>query len=251
MFNNIEFLIYSSHKTSTQSLMSIFKKNSINVSFFHNISNIPLLYKNITPVKNIDNNDINNNDINQKKILKDFVIENFAKYNIKKKLSIITVIRNPIDRLSSSFFQSYHDDEISYHNKSKNNTTIAKLNVLELYNLYCDKIENNSLPGNIESLDEMSFIFDIDIINNLENRENYYYFENELIKLYVLKFKYVIDNNNLNYINKILNLNLKLNSRSNLSLNKSYYNKYIRFKKLINDNIKNKIYKKYNAIYFL
>ena len=117
--------------------------------------------------------------------------------------------------------------------------------------MYCKKIDDDSLQGNIESLDEMSFLFDIDIINNLEKKENYYYFENESIKLYVLKFEHVINNNNLIYLNKILNIKLILNSKNNLSLNKQYYNKYNELKKLIGEDIKNKIYKKYDKFYFL
>ena len=254
MFNNIEYLIYSSHKTSTQSLMSIFKKNKIKIELYHNISNIPLLYPKISPINNIGCKEYygwGENDINQKNILKKFVLDNIHKYNNNKKLSIISVIRNPIERLLSSFFQSYHNDEMSYHNIKADNTTIQKLNVLELYDLYCKKIDDDSLQGNIESLDEMSFLFDIDIINNLEKKENYYYFENESIKLYVLKFEHVINNNNLIYLNKILNIKLILNSKNNLSLNKQYYNKYNELKKLIGEDIKNKIYKKYDKFYFL
>ena len=39
------------------------------------------------------------------------------KYDNKKKIKIISIIRNPFDRLPSSFFQSYHTDEIIFLDK--------------------------------------------------------------------------------------------------------------------------------------
>ena len=83
MFNNIEYLIYSSHKTSTQSLMSIFKKNKIKIELYHNISNIPLLYPKISPINNIGCKVYygwGENDINQK----NYVDQLLTKQNFKR-----------------------------------------------------------------------------------------------------------------------------------------------------------------------
>jgi hypothetical protein len=253
MFNNIKYLIYSSHKTSTQTLMSIFKANNIKVNFLHNMSNICVLYP-----KYDFHNDIGSGKragwgkYENIKSFKNLVLENFKEYNKvnNEKLSIISVRRNPKERLFSSLFQIYHTDEISYHQKLETETTIYNLNVNEIYNLYCEEIINNSLPGVIESVDELSFIFDIDIINNLEKKDNYYYFENNFIKLYVLEFKNTIDENNLEYLNTILNINLTINSSGNLSCHKSYYDKYKTVKPMITDEINNIIYERYNKFYF-
>jgi hypothetical protein len=88
-------LIFSSHKTGTQTLLNMFATNKIYSSHCHKLKdldnhhNLPILFIN----KLINYKKINN-----------------------KKLKIITIIRNPIDRLISSFFQTYNDDEIYFFN---------------------------------------------------------------------------------------------------------------------------------------
>ena len=44
MYNNLNYLIYSSHKTSSQSLDKIFKINNINTEALHYMSNIHIFY---------------------------------------------------------------------------------------------------------------------------------------------------------------------------------------------------------------
>ena len=53
MFSNIDYLIYSSHKTSTQSLSFIFEKNEFSHNFLHNASNICVLYPEYDLFKNV------------------------------------------------------------------------------------------------------------------------------------------------------------------------------------------------------
>ena len=223
--------------------------NNINTEALHYMSNIHIFY----PQYMYITHDNKLSYINKQDIYKKIIIENFKEYYKinNKKLSIISIIRNPTERLLSSLFQFYHSDEISFLGKKEKKTTIYKLTENEIYNLYCDKILNNSLEGRYESIDEIGFIFDIDIINNLEERNNYYYFENDLIILYVLKFKDVIGHNNLEYLNNVLNINLTLNGSSNLSSDKIYYDKYITVKKMVSDDINNIIYNRYNKFYFI
>ena len=47
-------------------------------------------------------------------------------------MKIITIIRNPKDRLISSFFQSYHTDEISFMGKNETDTTVTINNIEDL-----------------------------------------------------------------------------------------------------------------------
>ena len=96
----------------------------------------------------------------------------------------------------------------------------------------------------------MSYLFDIDIINHLQKEEDYYYFENDLIKLYVLKFNCVINENSLHYLNNILQTNLIQKETSNLSIDKVYYNKYNKVKTMVKDDINNIINDRYNKFYF-
>ena len=101
-------------------------------------------------------------------------------------------MRNPFDRLKSSFFQTFHSDQVSFLNIDDNNTFINENNIDLLFTIFCNKILNNKregeeylfnreneilrngLPGMSESLFEIDEIFDYDIINNLEIIDNYY-----------------------------------------------------------------------------
>lgn len=238
--NNIDYLIYSSHKTCSQSLKNTLNNNSFLTTHLHTIDK--------------------NNYINFKKYCYDY------NKNNNKKLVIITILRNPFDRLKSSFFQTFHCDQVTFLNVDEKKTFITKNNTDFLFDKFCNKILNNKrtedeyvfnkkneilrngLPGMSESLFEIDEIFDYDIINNIEIIDNYYYYENNLIKLYVLSFDKLINNN---YLKTIFNINNNLLS-NNLSSYKIYNKKYIDFKKLVlSDTIKNIINDYYNLIFKL
>lgn len=230
--NSIEFLIYSSHKTSTQSLVSILNINKYKSIHCHHIRNLKVLLK--------PNQQVN----------KEMFIQALINYknNNKKKLKIVTIIRNPIDRLISSLFQSYHTDELNY--KKIEDTTINLKNLNELEEFYKESIQNDTLPGGVESIDELSDIIDVNIISNLEKRNNFFYYNHTLFELYVLDFKKLIHQNNLNYINNKLNTKCRLNNQKNLSKNKNYYEKYLMLKNMISDDINDLIISKYHPFYF-
>lgn len=231
-FNDLDFLIYSSHKTSTQSLLSILKTNNYKAIHCHELTQLSLFCTN-PPTK-----------------------ETFIQYLINYKtiknykLKIISCIRNPKTRLLSSFFQSYFSDEISFNNISEENTTISVKSEDELCVMYEENIKNKKLLGKMESLDELSVIVNKDLLNKLENKKDYYYLNNDLFELYVLDFNCLIDKNVLNYLNNVLMLNLKILSSCNLSENKSYYNKYKNIKKRIGGKFDEIIENQYNSFYF-
>jgi hypothetical protein len=182
---------------------------------------------------------------------------NAYKITNKKKLKIITVIRSPLDRIKSAFFQIHHNGEINNNNVLKENTTISKLNVDDLLKLFVNKIENDTLVGSHESLDELSKIIDTDIIANLQNKNTHYYYENKLIKLYVLDFNELVSKNTLTYLNNILNLKLTTYVDANKSDGKTYYTKYKLFKDKCASEEKEKdahidsvIRQRFNAFYF-
>ena len=224
--NNLDYLIFSSHKTSTQSLLKILNTNNYKALHMHVLPHLSLIYPEY----------INTRNLNQ---LKQIFLDKVKMYvtTNKKQLSIISIVRNPLDRLLSSFFQSYYSDEIDFKRESPHETTVTKLNENELYVLYYNNILNGSLPGIVESIDQLSYIFDVDIIQNIKEINNYYYFENEYIKLYILKYKEIISPNNILYLNNVLNIQLSLNGYANLSEEKPYYNKYKRLKKMVTNNV--------------
>ena len=217
-FNKLGVLVYSSMKTSTQSLVQTLHHNNIQTCFIHSLHDLVKKF----PAQFLDTS------LQQKKAIFLEHLDNYRTIN-NKKLKIITVVRNPTDRQKSAFFQVHHNEEIK-QNVLEENTTVNKHNVDELMNLFLTKIKNNTLAGNNESIDEISKLFDTDIISNLQNKNTHYYYENKLVKLYVLDFNSVISDNALNYLNTILNLKLTTYVGSNKSDSKSYYTKYKQFK---------------------
>jgi hypothetical protein len=215
-FLSLDFLVYSSHKTSTQSLLNILNANNYKARHCHTIQNLKFTLNLDHPVQ------------------KEQFIQYLLNYKIKnnRKIKILSCIRNPKDRLISSFFQSFHTDEINFRNIKKNDTTISVKSEDELITMYEEFIKKKKLPGNTESLDELSIILNINVLELLKKKEDHYYLDHNLFELYVLDFNCIINNNiNLKHLNNILNVDLKVLKTNNLSINKSYYNKYKNVKK--------------------
>ncbi len=231
-FNNLNFLVYSSHKTCTQTLLSTFASNKYKSIHCHTISNLSHHFANVDITPNLFTESLIN-----------------YKNKNKRKLKIITVVRNPILRLPSSFFQTFHTDEVNCGQRI-NNTTICLNNTKQLYIMYSHMIEQNILPGKIESIDEISNIFGINIIENLEKRSKYYYFEHELFELFVCDFNELTKLSSIQYLNFVLNTRMRINKKSNLSENKIYYQKYIDMKKMITPEINSIIINQYDPFYF-
>jgi hypothetical protein len=231
-FTNLDFLVYSSHKTSTQSLLSILNKNNYKAKHCHTLSNLSLCFPNPPTHETFIQYLIKYNNIN------------------KKKLKIISCVRNPKDRLLSSFFQSFSSDQVQFLNISEKDTIISVKNEDELCNFYEEMIKNKALPGSLESLDELSLILNINILEKLENKKDYYYLDDELFELFILDFNCLINNNVLNYLNTALKVDLKLLCSNNLSIHKHYYNKYKNVKKMLGTKMDTIIENQYNRFYF-
>lgn len=231
---DLDYIVYSSHKTATQSVKGILQSNDYNVVHCHTIHQLNYRQTEANTYQSFIDS-----------------LNNYKLVN-NKKIKIISIIRDPKQRCISSFFQSYHNDEMMFCNKQNTQTTISTNEIDSLLLIYQEDIINNTLKGGNESLDEMSKIFNINIIDNLVYKEKYYYFSNDLFELFVLDFKQVASNNNINYLNECLNLNLipKTNFYTNLSRSKPYYNKYTIMKNKIPHSVNNIIVKRYNKFYF-
>ena len=199
MFNTLNYLIYSTHKTSTQTIVNTLNANNFSSRHLHSLPNLGL-----TP----------------KSFLKHL---NTYKLVNGKRLKIITVIRNPDDRAISSFFQSFHTDT-----RLGNRSIVSLKNVNELLTMYKNLVLNKTLPEFTESIYQMSKIFGVDILSDLTDN----YFENELIELYVLDFNRM---DNIDYFNKCLWLELPSFKMCNLSKDTTYYTKYLALKELVKD----------------
>jgi hypothetical protein len=212
MFNELDFFVYSSHKTSTQSLIKTLELNGYPSKHIHLLKNI-----------NISSNDF---------------IEFLKRYkNIrKKKIRIISVIRDPKDRLISSFFQTNFNDMIFFQNQKPEETIIIKKSEEELIEIFKEQLIERSLLGLKESLEDLSEILQTPIIEKLIIKNRYFYFENPFLELYVLDFKDMIGPKDelISLFQQIFRIKLKKVDTSNLSSEKIYYEKY----KKIKENIK-------------
>ena len=237
-FDHLDFLIYSSHKTATQTLVNTITKHNYKTTHCHIISNFKMLgYEKIT---------------NKIPVTNETFIQGLIRYKNthNKKLKIISVIRDPKDRLLSSFFQSYSTDEIYFLKKKIDNTTICIKSEEELCTFYENLIANKCLPGGKESIDEMSYIFGINIIEHLNKKEQYYYLNHELFELYVLDFNKIISLDNLTYLNNILKVNFINIFNDNVSDDKSYSHKYKNIKAMLGAKLHNLIETQYDSFYF-
>jgi len=233
-FNDLKFLIYTSSKTSSISLL-LTLYNKYFTKQFHFLDGFQNTVFNQPVVKPTSPQEFLN------------YITEYNQIN-KKKLKIITVIRDPYQRLASSFFEFYHKGEISNLNIDFMHTTIMKHTTDYLFTIFKYMLENKSLPtySTIESIYELSSVFNTDIIKQLNklcinDKYTYFYFENDLIELYVMDFKQLIGENKLDYINKILKVNVEEYVPYNLSSERIYYNKYNKFKSKIENDLDVKI----------
>ena len=214
-FNNNDYLVYSSQKTATQSVVVTLLNSNYKLFHIHFISDLKLHYPELPVSKKLFMSSL----------------EEYIKLN-NKKLKLITIIRNPFDRLISSFFQTNHDDEISYKKVEPSNTIIMKNNIDDLCDMYIDSISSKNSVNYSESLYEIAEIFKFDIASSLICKGDYYYYSNDLIELYVLDFNKV---NDKDYLNRSLNINIKTMWISNYTTDKIYNKKYSDFKKIIKE----------------
>jgi hypothetical protein len=154
--------------------------------------------------------------------------------------------------LISSFFQSFHSDEINFQGKKENETTISINSIDKLCLMYENLINNKNLTCSSESIDEISDIFKINIIDYLEKKKNYYFFNHNLFELYILDFNKIIksESESLIYINEILGIKCDKLQKKNLTTNKNYYDKYIKVKQILGKKLNNIIENQYNSFYF-
>lgn len=201
IFQKYDYLIYSPHKTATQSVKYSLINAGYNTTHIHSIQNINI----------------------SKPTLKDFIE--------LTKTKIIYILRNPLDRLKSSYFQSYHDDLVHFLNYEPQDTLISSNSINFLFSDFLFKVNNNKLPGKVDSLLELEGILQYDIFNSLIKKETYFYLFSERINIYVLDFNLIIKEKE-KYLSHCLNINVEKLSNNNLTSEKTYSDKYEEFKNL-------------------
>jgi hypothetical protein len=135
----LDYLVYSSHKSATQSLTKTLNANGFKSVHCHLLRDIGL----------------NNHSFLE-------YLDNYLEKN-QKKLNIISIFREPIERHISSFFQYYGTRPLVCKEvESMEETIIFQSSLEELQNMFITEIKEKSLKGIRESLFEMA-----DILNTL------------------------------------------------------------------------------------
>ena len=219
-----EYLLYNSKKCATETLKNTFLLNNININpeHIHYIEDM----KNLKLLNNIKFNKYLKNTLNKNNI----------------KLNIITIIRDPVDKIVSEFyFENYWFKKYENFNKCDN-----------LNDKYYYFKQNISFKN---SLNELINNFNIDIKDIVKYDDYYIYDKNELFKLYILKFNNLILEKE-KYIKKIFNINVNFLEK-NLSSNiydENTINEIKKIKNKINkdtellDILKKKYYVNYNLL---
>lgn len=227
---HLDYLIYSSHKTATQTLVQTFNNSGFRARHCHIIQNLNL--------------GKNENFID--------LIKSYKKFH-GKRLKIITVLRDPMERLMSSYFQLYHTDCVKNLGMNEYETIIMTKSVDYLISDFWNKVRRKNLQGAAESLYEMELTFEFNAYIKLlkDKKSNVLTFDHDLFKLYVLHFDVLVSAEKILYLKSIFSKKLKL-VESNLSNSKVYINKYNEFKAMhISENDRLFIHSKYSLIYDL
>jgi hypothetical protein len=222
-FTDIEFLIYSSQKTANNTLMDTFNNSGHNSMFCHSANDFVLWKERVMERKRKETKVVwkDLELVNRNNILAKF--SEYVEANCKK-LKIVSVVRNPLHRYISEFFQIHHDNDICFNKKSPTETIIHMNDVDTICDLIMESLHTTKI---IESLWELSEIFEQDIVANLTKQCDHYYYENDYIQLTVLNFEKI---NDIAYINQCLQLNVESITPSNLTVYKGYINKYKKVK---------------------
>lgn len=166
------FFIFSSHKTSTQTIKNSLNKFGVTACHGHILRHL-----------NLKENELGN-----------FIID-YNQYN-KTTPTFITVFREPISRLVSSFFQTYGTDMIQFgHIKDETESILKTSSQKELQEIFIDELLTRKLKGYPESLHILSNELDIVLSpENFTHHQNYLIMEHKHFKLIILKFENLIKN---------------------------------------------------------
>ena len=173
-------IVYSSHKTGTQSLVATLCKAGYPTMFMHHLQDQIITF--------------NDPNCDTSAATFSYLLQDYLNTR-GKKMKIITVRRDPFDRTMSSFFETYHTIEIWFGNvKDVMHTTIMRNDLHTLMDLYLQQITTAQLPGLYESLFEMSETFKVDVISQLEEREQgVRYASFDTFELFCLDFDRLFD----------------------------------------------------------
>lgn len=133
-----DVLVFSAHKTATQTIKRTLIRNDITCVHCHHLSNIDTEWNEF------------------RSVLKEY------KKRHGKPLTIISVFREPVDRAMSSFFQTYGWKPIgSGELSSEKETIIYRYSIGELQKRFMEEVNAGQLKGRKEPILELSSHLDV------------------------------------------------------------------------------------------
>jgi hypothetical protein len=207
---NIDYLIYSSHKSATQTIAQTLRANGYNCIHCHSLTNETTRLELGT----------------FQYFLEQYYLKN------KKKLNIITTFREPIERHISSFFQWHAEGVIRKKIvQDFTDTIIYKCPIKELQEKFINELESQTLAGRLESLDEMCKELNITASDlDYSTSKQYGEVEMQYCRLFIFRFDILI------YENRLADLLSQITEKSiiqhdaNVSSSKWYHDTYAQFK---------------------
>lgn len=203
---NLDYLVYSSHKSGTQTLVSTLNNSGFRCRHCHFLPNI----------------DLKSGDLNA-------YLENYFQKN-NKKLDVITVFREPMERHISSFFQGYGSRPLRLKGvESEIETIIYKYTIDQLQEKYIAELRSHSLIGFRESMHDIATELQIKT-NDLiyDNEKKFGIFETKRIRLFFFRFDVLF--NDLNGLLAKITQGDIIIKNANMSEGKWYRDIYSKFK---------------------
>lgn len=204
---NLDFFVYSSHKSGTQTLVSSLNASGAKSRHIHTLSNINL------PKRSLP-----------------FILDNYLLKN-NKKLNVITIFRNPFERHISSFFQWHGTRPLRLRQmKDVRETLIFKSSIDKLQEIFLSELKDQSLNGFDDSLHEIFQELEI-CADDLKysKHKKYGIYETEKIKIYFLRHDVFFNEFEI-LLSEICGLKI-VQKNKNMSSDKYYKEIYAEFKK--------------------
>ncbi|MCB1866486.1 MAG: hypothetical protein KDG50_13790 [Chromatiales bacterium] len=203
---NLDYLVYSSHKTGTQTLVETLNSSGFRCRHCHVLGNMGLSSGEFRRY-----------------------LDRYLERN-NRKLNVITVFREPVERHVSSFFQGHGSRPLRLNEvKSRFETIIYKHTIEQLQELFVSELRSRSIIGFSESLHELCRECAVDTSDLAfdESRQSGV-FETPQMRIYLFRFD-LLFSNLTKLLSEITGRTLCIRD-SNMSNSKWYRDIYTRFK---------------------
>lgn len=207
----LDCLVYSSHKTGTQTITATLSNSGIRTQHIHSLSNVNL---------KADNGAFRS------------YLERYQLVN-SRKLTVLSVFRLPLERHMSSFFQWFGEGVVREGLVTKTEATIiARYPVDQLQKIFINLIATRSLVGRKESLHELcgELAYPTSSLQFVADR-GFTVIEDEFIRLVLFRFDILFPDFR-GYLEKSLETKL-IALTANVTEDKWYSGKFDEFKRTL------------------